>query len=108
MENKKLPFLGISIITLLKRVYGGVCKKVYLFRGEFKTCAVQIVDDCKLRVNFEVIVLQIGFDVSQNAEVIIIKQENGSILCKILVYKTKNGDNILPFHLGIFETRSNT
>jgi hypothetical protein len=74
---------------------GGVRKKVYLLRREFNTCAVHIVDDYKHGVNFEVIVLQVGLDVFQDLEVIIIKQEDRSIPCKIFVYKTKNGNNIV-------------
>jgi hypothetical protein len=36
---------------------GGVSKKVYLFIGEFEICAVHTLEDNKLRMNFEVIVL---------------------------------------------------
>jgi hypothetical protein len=46
-------------------------------------------------MNFEVIVFHVGFDISQNMEVVIIKQEEKSIPCKIPIYKTKNGNNIV-------------
>jgi hypothetical protein len=46
-------------------------------------------------MNFEVIVLHVGLDVFQNSEMVIIIKEDGSILCKIFVCKTKNGDNIV-------------
>jgi len=44
--------------------FGGVSKKVYFFIGEFGICAMHTIDDNKLRVNFEVIILQVGLDVS--------------------------------------------
>jgi hypothetical protein len=111
IEKAKLPFLCTSKRALLMRVcdrkmlvhgahantriFRGIQKKVYLLSKEFKICAVHAVDNSKLRVNFEVIVLQVGLDISQNMEVIIIKQEDKSIPCKIHVYKTKNGNNIV-------------
>jgi hypothetical protein len=58
---------------------------------------VQIVHDFKLPMYFEVIVLHVGLDVSQNVEVIIIEQEDESIPCKILVCKIEYGNNIV-FH----------
>jgi hypothetical protein len=73
----------------------GIRKKVYLLSKEFKICAVHAIDNSKLRVNFEVIVLQVGLDISQNMEVVMLKQEDKSIPCKIHVYKTKNGNNIV-------------
>jgi hypothetical protein len=50
-----------------------------------------LVRDCKLWMNFELIVFQVGFDVSKNPEVIIIKKKDETIPCKILVRKSKNG-----------------
>jgi hypothetical protein len=73
----------------------GIQKKVYLLSKEFKICAVPVIDNSKFQVNFEVIVLQVGLGIFQNMEVVIIKQEDKSIPCKIHVYKTKNGNNIV-------------
>jgi hypothetical protein len=49
-------------------------KNVYLFRGEFKICPMHFVDNYKLQMNFEVVVLEITLYVSQNLEVIIVKK----------------------------------
>jgi len=58
-------------------------------------CAVHTVDNYKLWMNFELIVLQVQLDVFQNPKVVIIKKEGGTIPCKIIVRKSKNGDNII-------------
>ncbi len=42
----------------------GIQKKVYVLRKEFKICVVHAVDNSKLRVNFDVIILQVGLDIS--------------------------------------------
>jgi hypothetical protein len=73
----------------------GIWKKVYLLSKEFRICVVHAINDSKLRMGFEVIVFQVGLDISHNMEVDIIKQEDKSIPCKILVYKTKNGNNVI-------------
>ncbi len=70
-------------------------KNVCFSIWEFKICAVHTIDDYKLRVNFEVIVLHVGLDVSQNLEVVIVKKEDATIPYKILVYKSENGGNIV-------------
>jgi hypothetical protein len=49
-------------------------KNVYLFHGEFEICLMHFVDNYKLQMNFEVVVLEIGLNVSQNSEVIIVKK----------------------------------
>ncbi len=54
--------------------HGGVRKKVYIFIEEFRIYVMHIVDDNKLQVNFEVIILWVGLDVFQNLEVVIIKK----------------------------------
>jgi len=56
---------------------------------------MHIVDNHKLQVNFEVVILQVGLDVFQNTKVIIIKKEDTTIPCKILVYEFGNGCNIV-------------
>jgi hypothetical protein len=66
----------------------GIQKKVYLFSKEFKISVVHAIDNNKLRVNFEAIVLQVGLDISQNMEVIMIKQEDKS-LAKYMFTKPK-------------------
>ncbi len=76
------------------RSLGGVSKKVYLFIREFRICAVHIINNNKLWVNFEVIVFQIGLDVSQNPKVVIVKKD-GFILCNIFVRKSENGGNVV-------------
>ncbi len=60
------------------------------FTGEFRICAVHIIDNNKLQVKFEVIILHVGLDVFQNREVIIVKEEDGSIPYKMLVHKFEN------------------
>jgi hypothetical protein len=61
----------------------------------FNICAMHIVDDYKLIVNFEIIVLHVRLDVFQNPEVVIVKKEDTTIPYKILVCKSKNGGNII-------------
>jgi hypothetical protein len=63
---------------------GGVSKKVYLFIKVFRICAVHTLEDNKLRINFEVIVLQVGLDLSQNLKVIIVKKRMSPSLARYL------------------------
>jgi len=56
---------------------------------------MHIINNNKFLVNFEIIVLQVGLDVSQNPKAIIGKKKDASTPCKILVCKSENGDNIV-------------
>jgi hypothetical protein len=70
-------------------------KNVYLFRGEFEICLMHFVNDCKFQMNFEVVVLEIGLDVSQNSKVVIVKKYDTTIPRDIQVRKSENGCNIV-------------
>jgi hypothetical protein len=54
---------------------------------------MHFVDDYKFRMNIEVIIIQIGLDVSQNLEVVIVKKQDATNPHKIQIYKSENGHN---------------